>query len=368
MKLRALLSVVGLVLVVLIVLGLFGSGGEDPPPRNGWNSAEDRGLAGWRALLRHEGVGVRVAEVDADRLRLLPRTTYLFAEGDLDRDRARRVLREARRGARVVAAGRDAIVLGRALGLPLASASGGPVARRARRSPETRSVDRVATGRGAVAWPGSEHALWALVTAGVGDVLHDPPVVVGQARVGEGTLLLLASRRPVENGGLGVDDNAALAVGLAGRGRVVALRVRDGAATAAGVSPRVGVVLALLVLAGVAALLSRGRRLGPAVAPDEDPAPSRSAYVDALAAALARTRDRDAALRPTRERARAILRRRVGLEPDAGPPELEAAALRAGLEPAAARALAGTGTTPDPRAAGQALAALEQRTTPGGPR
>lgn len=366
MRLRAILAVVGLGLVVLVVLGLFGSGdgGErERGPRDGWSSADRDGLGGWRALLRHEGVPLRIVDVDEDRVRLLPRTTYLFAEGDLTPTLARRVLRETARGARVVAVGRDAIALGDELGLLRPIDAALELGRRARREPETAAVDRVQAD-GARGWPAETEALSALVVAD-GDAAP-PPMLVGERRVGDGSLVLVADRQLVENDRLADRDNAALAVGLAGRGRVVALRPRADATAAGGLSPRVGAVLGLLVLAAIAGLLARGRRLGPAVEPDDDPAPSRSAYVDALAAALARTRDRDAALRPIRERARALLRRRVGLAPDAGPDEVAAAARRAGLDEAGARALAGDGDATDPRAAGRALAALEQRTTPGG--
>ena len=82
-----------------------------------------------------------------------------------------------------------------------------------------------------------------------------------------------------------------------------------------------------------------------------------------LAAVLARTSDRTTATTRLRARGRTVLARRVGLAPDAGPDEVRAAGLRAGLTEADAAALAGgddgPGRTADLQAVGRALARLE---------
>lgn len=364
MRGRVVAAVVGAVVVLLVVGGqLRGDDGSSVEPRGGWRSAEDRGVGGWGAVLAHEGVRLRVRDVDPGELRLLPGTTYLFAESLLEPESAERVVDEARRGARVVAAGPDARRLLTALGEPQARLTGRPgVARAARRVAGTRATDRVA--RTGVVWarpPGGLEPLLAL-----GSRSGDGPVVAGELRVGRGRIVLVPDRGIVDNRGIVQADNAAFAVAVTGRGRVVALRPRDDASVG-GLPSRAATVVGLLVLAAAAALLARGRQLGPAVLPDADPTPGRSAYVDALAAVLARTSDRGSATRRLRGRARVILARRVGLPPDAGPDEVRVAALRAGLDETDASAVAGGAgaaasrgeSATDLQAVGRALARLE---------
>ncbi|MDO9410929.1 DUF4350 domain-containing protein [Patulibacter sp.] len=360
MKGRIVAGAVGLVVLVIFVLGQLG--GEDEPsvePSGGWRSGAPSGIGGWAAVLDHEGVGLRLRDVDPSDLRLLPGTTYLFAESLLDGSSARRVAREVRRGARVVAAGSDARRLLRALGEPVPTLSGPPgTAVPATRAPETTATDRVA--RSGPVWATPPRDLRALLVLEAR--APEDRVVAGELRVGRGRVVVIPDRGVVDNRGIVRADNAAFAVAVTGRGRVVALRPRDGASTG-GLPPRAVVVVLLLALAAAAALVSHGRRLGPAVLPDEDPTPGRSGYVDALAAVLARTSDRTTATTRLRARGRTVLARRVGLAPDAGPDEVRAAGLRAGLTEADAAALAGgddgPGRTTDLQAVGRALARLE---------
>jgi hypothetical protein len=114
------------------------------------------------------------------------------------------------------------------------------------------------------------------------------------ARSGRGSVWLLADASPLQNRLLGQADNAALGLALAGRRPVAFLETVHGYGAArglAGLPEQVQWALAGLLLAGLVALWSAGRRLGP----PEDTAPSsppaRIEYVEALAAALARTRE-----------------------------------------------------------------------------
>ncbi|MEV4423530.1 DUF4350 domain-containing protein [Patulibacter sp. NPDC049589] len=357
----------GIVLAVVVVIFVLGQvlGGDDASkePPDGWRGASGDGLGAWAAVLRHEGVRLRVRDVDPSRLRLLPGTTYLFAESLLDGRAADRVVAELRRGGRVVATGRDARSLLKALGEPAPTRSGGaPDARPARRVAETAAVDRVE--RRGPYWRTRPDELRPLL-------LLDGPggagtVVAGDLQVGRGRLVLVPDRGILDNDGIVRADNAAFAASVTGRGRVIALRTRD-AASVGGLPGRVVLVVLLLVLAAAAALVAKGRRLGPAVQPDADPTPGRSGYVDALAAALARTKDRGIAAHRLRSRSRALLARRVGLAPDAGPDEVRDAARRAGLSAQDADAVAGTPPRPgagppgaeELQAVGRALARLE---------
>lgn len=355
MRRRIVLGVVGVVVALLLGLtALNARPAPAPPPEDGWSSGDAGGVGGWAAVLAREGVRLRVRDVDPADLRLLPGTTYLFAEDALDTDDAARVAREVRPGARVVAVGRDAWRVGRALRVDAPTGEATGDAARAVRAPETTAVGTV--------W--RDGAVWRTGPPGTRPLLRvgDRAVAAVAVGAGRGRVLLVPDRGIVENAGLVRADNAAFAVALAGRGRVVALRPRERATAFGGVPARTVTVVLLLVVAAGAAMLSRGRRLGPATEPDEPPSPGRSAYVDALAALLARTSDRDRAAEHLRARGRSLLARRVGLPPDPTPDDVRAAARRAGLDAADAAALAGgsPSTTPvEVRAVGRALARLE---------
>ena len=71
-------------------------------------------------------------------------------------------------------------------------------------------------------------------------------------------------------------------------------------------------------LAAVVWMWSRGRRLGPPDDIERTAPPARRAYVDAMAGALARTRQPDVVVAPLQDRARRRLAARAGLPADAG--------------------------------------------------
>jgi hypothetical protein len=176
---------------------------------------------------------------------------------------------------------------------------------------------------------------------------------------GAGRVTVLADASPLQNRLLGRADNAAFALALAGgAGRPVVfseLQHGYGRTGLAALPARWKVALVLAGLAGLALLVSRGRRLGPAEAPARELPPPRRAYVDALADTLGRTRRPDAAAAPVRARARRAVASRAGLAADAPDPEVRAAALRLGLDEDEADAVIGAGP---PVVAGAALAQL----------
>ena len=88
-------------------------------------------------------------------------------------------------------------------------------------------------------------------------------------------------------------------------------------------------------------MFARGRRLGPPEPERRELAPPRRAYVDSLAATMARGREREQAVAPVRAEARRRLARRAGLGEDAGVAAWLEAARGAGLDDEAARALTG---------------------------
>jgi hypothetical protein len=184
--------------------------------------------------------------------------------------------------------------------------------------------------------------------------------------LGGGRVELLADPSPLENRLLVSADNAAFSVSLAGAsGRPVAFEEGVhgyGEATGLAALPaRWKWALAGLVLAALAGVAARFRRLAP---PDpEGPAtlPPRRQHVEAMAIALARTAQPAEATKSVRDHGRELVRRRTGLEADADTEALTQAAARLGLGVDEVRAL--FSAQPGQRdedilAAGRALAEL----------
>jgi hypothetical protein len=116
-----------------------------------------------------------------------------------------------------------------------------------------------------------------------------------------------------------------------------------------------------IALAALVYMVARGRRFGPPESLDRDLPPSRFDYVEALAAIVARTKQRDEAVGPVRRHARKELLRRAALPDDADDDAVRAAAKRLGLSDEDAAALLGSALTDDDVVAvGRALARIGQ--------
>jgi hypothetical protein len=156
------------------------------------------------------------------------------------------------------------------------------------------------------------------------------------AAVGRGRVALVADPSPLQNRLLAKADNAALAAALAGppgRPVVFAETVHGyGQPRGLGALPeRWKWTLAGLLLAAAAWVASRIRRLGPTELESRALPPPRRAYVDAVAAALARTRRPGASAERVREAARRGVARRAGLGSDPSAESLAQAAATLGL-------------------------------------
>jgi uncharacterized iron-regulated membrane protein len=117
----------------------------------------------------------------------------------------------------------------------------------------------------------------------------------GTLHVERGTVTLVDDPTPLRNRALAEGDNAAYALRLAGAPsrRIAFLETVHGYGDQTGLAAlpaRVKTTLWLLGLAALAFLLWRGRRLGPPELPARKLPPPRRAHVEALAAALARTK------------------------------------------------------------------------------
>jgi hypothetical protein len=212
----------------------------------------------------------------------------------------------------------------------------------------------------------SREAVSELAPAASGRRARVQGIEVETRRLGRGSLLLLADSSPLQNRFLGDGNNAAFGLALAGgRTRPVAfLESYHGYGTGSGLSALPlswKLLLAGLGLAAVVYMIARGRRFGPPEEEGRTLAPPRREYVDSLAAVVARSRRREAAVGPVRREARDTVLRRAALPPDASHAAFEAAARRLGLADEDTEALTRhVGTDADVLAVGRAAARIRQ--------
>ena len=159
---------------------------------------------------------------------------------------------------------------------------------------------------------------------------------VAERRFGRGTVAFLADSSPLQNRLLGSADNAAfgLALARATDRPVEFLESYHGYGTGSGLSALPLAWKLLLGGLGLAALvyaIARGRRFGPPEEEGRTLAPPRRQYVDSLAAVVARSKRRDAAVGPVRREARDAVLRRASLPADADDDAVRIAAGRVGL-------------------------------------
>jgi hypothetical protein len=272
------------------------------PASSAYATSED-GFAAYAELLRRAGHEV-------DRLRELPReldlpaaeTTVVLADAGLVEEPDARALAEfVEAGGRLVAAG-SAFGWPRQVVEPPPEWDAAPVRRIRVLAPrdELDGVRRLA---------GAEAGSWAEAGASLpllGD--GDAALLLTVARAGEGEVFFLADSAPLRNETLAAGDNAALALGLAGppARRVAFLERYHGFGEQRGfwaIPDSWLVTLGGMLVAALAFMLARGRRLGPPEAAARELAPPRRLYVESLGTLLARTRRPADAVAPLRARA-----------------------------------------------------------------
>lgn len=192
-------------------------------------------------------------------------------------------------------------------------------------------------------------------------------LLVGPHGGGDGRIAALDARALFANEHLATDGNAALAVNLTGRHPLVVWYVPGpGDTDLADADPSLGEltppwvspVIALLLVAGVAAGIWRGRRFGPLVSERLPVTVRASETTEGRARLYAATRDALHAADQLRIGTLTRLGRLLGLGPTASAPEIaDAAAARAGLDRGAVR---GTLIDDIPRTDGE-LVALHSR-------
>jgi hypothetical protein len=356
---RWIAGVVGAVVALNAVLAGLDRLTRDPSgPRSSSYATAPDGVAAFADLIARSGAEVnRLRDPLTDRALARSDTLVLLEPRAVARGEKQVLRRFLQRGGRVVAGGAGSDRwLRPALGpgTPRWRARGVARAHVLAPVPETAGVTAV-MGAGAGGWSDARAFLPVLGAAGA------PPLAVA-GTVGRGRLILLADASPLQNRWLGVADNAAFALSVAGRGHVTFAEAAHGYGHTRGLAAlpaRWKVALLGLVLAALVWLLSRARRLGP----PEDAAralpPPRRLHVEAVAAALRRTRRRDEASAPVAEAARARLAQRARLSDAAAEAQWHAAGREAGLNDAEIAALLGpAGDEQSVLARGRALSKL----------
>jgi hypothetical protein len=353
--------------LAILALNLLGSafdsatGGTPGGPRSSSYATGHDGLAAYHDLL--DGSGHPTSQLRATPGDSLdPSTTLVVLDPRSVRQReARAIGRFVRAGGRLIAGGSSSDEWLKEIvprGPSWRQGDGPVVAHRLATVPETAGVGAVrTTGEG----------VWRSV-GGTQAALGSRDVILTVAAVGEGRVALLADASPLQNRLLDQADNAALGVALAGppgRKVVFAESVHGfGRETGlAGLPTRWKWALIGLLLAAIAWVLSRIRRLGPAEDERRPLPPPRRAYVDAVAATLARTRSPSAAAERVKTAARRNVARRAGLGPDPADESIAAAAATLGLsdEDAAALVRPARDADEDLLLAGRALALTNGR-------
>jgi uncharacterized protein DUF4350 len=280
------------VVLAFFVLGLIADAFAPAPegPAGSSYATSPDGAAAWAELLARAGHPVVALRHPLDDAALPAGSTVIVLGADsLSAAAGRNLDRFVSAGGRlVIGGGNPAATLPALLPNPPGWTDSGSIfVRRVAPLPEVAGVTVVRTaGDGA----------WTSVTGAVALSGARGPALLA-VNVGRGRINLLADAAPVENRLLASADNAQLALNLAGPpGTPVifaeALHGYGEATGLAAIPARWWVVFALLCLAWAAWALARGRRIGPAEEPVPEPVPPRSAYVEALAGAIVRGRDR----------------------------------------------------------------------------
>ena len=295
-----------------VVTGGSGPGG---PTSSSYATAPD-GLAAFSELLVARGHPVLPLRVPLDRAALDPGATLVLADPDGVTPEEGRALAEfVGRGGRLVAAGPSVEPV--LAGLP----GGGPEWDDAD-VPSAGPLVPVAEVAGVTTVEAAGPGRWSSAGATL-PVLGGPEgVLVTVAAVGPGRIVALADASPLQNRLLARADNAALGLALVGGDArpVLFAEAQHGYGRSTGlraVPSRWRWAAAGGFLAAILWMWSRSRRLGPPDDVERESPPPRRAYVEAMAGALARTRQPDVVVAPLQERARRRLAERAGLPPDA---------------------------------------------------
>ena len=354
-------AAIALLAFSLLVLAVDRLAPQPEGPDSSAYATAPAGLAAYADLLARHGVRVeRRRRAIADGARPARGTLVVLDPRAVEPEEAGAIAAWVRAGGRLVAGGERGVawLAGRVTEPLPAREDGGPRSAGVLAPvPETAGVRTVEPVAG-----GELHALSGALPL-LGPV-NGP--LASLTLAGRGRIVVLADASPLQNRGLARADNAAFALALATPGETVTFLETVhgyGASTGLAALPagaRWG--LLGLLLAGLAFVWSRARRIGPPQDAERPLPPPRADYVDALAGSLARTGRPAEVARPLRDAGRDALARRAGLGPAPSDGELRAAAARHGLGEAETAALVdGPHDLDGALAAGRAHAILNGR-------
>lgn len=355
---RITIVVVGAFLLYefLLVLASPLGGGASGSGRSSF-SAKPSGLGAWHDLLAARGHNVSRARHSVTGMDLSANATVVVPGRHLDNDEIAALELFVLRGGRLVVAGPQGTrTLEELLDGEVAFASSfGGTAMPIVPVPETRGVVEIGP---------IEDVYWSETGPALPVIAADGHPVVAVAEVGDGRVVLISDLTPLENQWLAETDNAAFGVAVVGSPDRPVVFAEAGAAGGQGsglgaIPMRWRWALVAGLVATLLAMWSSGRRFGPPEDETRELAPPRRAYVDALAATLAKTRRPGPAVAPLQRAARERLIRRGTLSPEATDDELRDAAEQLGLAPDEIDAVLRTVTDDEKAmAAGRAMARL----------
>ncbi len=345
-------TLVAVVLAAVVLANLIARDQDQPHgPRSSSYATSPEGVAAYASLLDRLGYNVSRQRTPVDEERPDPRRTVVMLEPRrLTVQEGAALAQFVEDGGRLVTGGAGTSDLVRALG---ADVHGGADAEKELHVtvpvPASAGVRKVeSAGERAYRTAGSGLPLLVAANRSLGAV---------QVRHGRGVALLLADVSPLQNRLLAQADNARLAVGLTGPSSRAVTFVEnvhgyDRPGGLAALPARWKAFLILAAVAGLLFMLLRARRFGDPEPPARELDPPRREYVEAVAATLLRTRDREAPVATLRAAARYELARRTALTPEG---DVREAALSLGLTEEEAAALDGDA---DLIVTGRALARL----------
>jgi hypothetical protein len=348
----AVFAVFGIVLILqLLTAGTREADGRTAPNGSSFATHDD-GYKALRQLLEIDGHDVTIARRGFDEVPPDPASTVFVIAGARLSTADQEVLRAfVERGGHLVMAAQP---LGTLIGADLSTVTD-PAGRRTVTYPYPglEAVDEVA----------APNALTFRDPGPLVGAIGAPDMpTVGLVHIGDGVVWAVADPSILANGSLDQADNAALGLVLAGDPvrTVVFTEYVHGFGPITGLASLpsdVQTAIWLAAIAGIVWMLGRSRRFGPPERPSRPLAPPRAAYVDALAASLARTNELAAATAPIRDRIRRELAHRGG---DA-PGEVARVAAQLGVDGATLEhALAPPASEDDAIAAAGVLAALSK--------
>jgi hypothetical protein len=290
-------AVLGLLIVAIISVDLLTPTRYEPGSPS--NASSPTGLAGYATLLQIAGHRTSTASVGPAGADLHPNDTAVMLGGpQLDAADISALRAFVSAGGELITSG-PATWLGALIPSPPSWAHGGrPVASALVPVPEDDGVSQIRTASNGI-WTSAGSAL---------PVLGDSPgSALVLATLGSGRIALLADPTPLQNQLLASADNAALGLSLAGPSSrpIVFIAPIAGTPASGGLAAlplRWKWLLGGLVLAALALIAARFRRLGDAAPRPPAPLPPRLAHVQALGAAIGRSSDADTVAARVRER------------------------------------------------------------------